>query len=255
VARKRPDYLVKVRRHEAFVGAQLRKLSNISGELIKAWVRAHPDDPLNPANVPQITEALARLEEAVGPWADSTATRMAAEVKGKEARAWMQQAGEISDEIKRELRNVPVGEWLTRLVEENARQIRSIPQEAAQRISFIVQQGLSDPQRSTVYIDEIMRSGEVSRSHATMLARTMVSSTASSMVEVRARSAGSEGYYWETMEDGAVRPEHRAMQGKFVRWDDPPTIQGYTAHAGRFANCRCHPRPVWPRLGSRAVFG
>jgi SPP1 gp7 family putative phage head morphogenesis protein len=249
MARKRPDYLVRVRRHENFVGAQLRKLSNITGELIKTWARAHPDDPLNPANLPQITEALARLEEAVGPWADTTATRMAAEVMGKEARAWMQQSSEISDEIKRELRNVPVGEWLAALVRENAAQIKSIPQEAAQRISAIVQQGLSDPQRSTVYVDEIMRSGEVSRSHATMLARTMVSSTASSMVEARARNAGSEAYRWQTMEDGAVRPEHRAMQGKIVFWNNPPTIQGYTAHAGRFANCRCYPQPIWPRLG------
>jgi SPP1 gp7 family putative phage head morphogenesis protein len=249
MARKRPDYLVRVRRHENLAGVQLRKLSNIVGELIKTWVRAHPDDPLNPANLPQITEALARLEEAVGPWADATATRMASEVRGKEARAWMQQSAEISDEIKRELKNVPVGQWLTVLVQENARQIKSIPQEAAQRISGIVQQSLSDPQRSTVYIDEIMRSGEVSRTHATMLARTMVSSTASSMVEARARNAQSPGYIWQTMEDGAVRPSHRPMQGKFIRWDDPPTIDGYTAHAGRFANCRCYPRPVWPDLG------
>ena len=58
---RRPDYLMRVRKHENFAGAQLRKLSNIVGELIKAWARSHPDDPLNPANVPQITEALARL--------------------------------------------------------------------------------------------------------------------------------------------------------------------------------------------------
>jgi SPP1 gp7 family putative phage head morphogenesis protein len=249
MARRRPDYLVRVRRHENLAGVQLRKLSNIVGELIKTWVRAHPDDPLNPANLPQITEALARLEEAVGPWADATATRMASEVRGKEARAWMQQSSEISDEIKRELKNVPVGQWLTALVQENARQIKSIPQEAAQRISGIVQQSLSDPQRSTVYIDEIMRSGEVSRTHATMLARTMVSATASSMVEARARNAGSPAYTWQTMEDGAVRPSHRAMQGKLVYWNDPPTIDGYTAHAGRFANCRCYPKPIWPDLG------
>lgn len=250
MARKRPDYLTKVRRHEAFAGVQLRKLSNIVGELIKAWVAAHPDDPLNPANVPQIETALTKLEEAVTPWAEATAARMAAEVMGKEARAWMtQQSGEISEAIKKELKNVPVGEWLTRLVQENARQIKSIPQVAAQRISGIVQQGLSDPQRSTVYIDEIMRSGEVSKSHATMLARTIVASTASSMVEARARNAGSPAYIWETMEDGAVRPSHRLMQGKLVYWNDPPTIDGYTAHAGRFANCRCYPRPIWPDLG------
>jgi SPP1 gp7 family putative phage head morphogenesis protein len=249
--RRRPDYLARVRRHENFLGAQLRKLSSIVGDLIEAWARSHPEDPLNPYNVPQIAQALERLTGAISPWADATAARMAAEVMGKERRAWKQHAGELSEGIKRDIADVPIGQWLTELVRENAAQIKSIPQEAAQRISGIVQQSLSDPQRHTDYIEMILNSGDVSKSRATMLARTMVSSTASSLVEARARSVQSPGYIWETMQDGAVRPSHRAMQGKLVYWNDPPTIDGYTAHAGRYANCRCYPRPVWPDIGGR----
>ena len=79
-----------------------------------------------------------------------------------------------------------------------------------------------------------------------MLARTAVSSTAEALVETRAKSIGSVGYVWRTARDGDVRPSHKAMEGKFVAWNDPPTLDGYRAHAGCFANCRCRPEPVLP---------
>jgi uncharacterized protein with gpF-like domain len=36
------------------------------------------------------------------------------------------------------------------------------------------------------------------------------------------------------------------MEGKFVTWDDPPTLDGMKGHAGQFPNCRCYPEPVIP---------
>ena len=36
------------------------------------------------------------------------------------------------------------------------------------------------------------------------------------------------------------------MEGKFVRWDSPPTLDGMTGHAGEFPNDRCYPEPVIP---------
>ena len=95
-------------------------------------------------------------------------------------------------------------------------------------------------------VEEIRRSGDVTASRATMIARTATSSTAEALVEARARSVGSTGYLWRTARDGDVRPSHRAMEGKFVAWGSPPTLDGYTAHAGCFANCRCRPEPVLP---------
>jgi uncharacterized protein with gpF-like domain len=44
-----------------------------------------------------------------------------------------------------------------------------------------------------------------------------------------------------------VRESHKAMNGKFVRWDSPPTLSdGTTTHAGQIYNCRCYPDPVLP---------
>ena len=37
------------------------------------------------------------------------------------------------------------------------------------------------------------------------------------------------------------------MEGKFVSWDSPPTLDGMTGHAGEFPYCRCYPEPVIPK--------
>ncbi|HHZ9834772.1 TPA: phage minor head protein, partial [Klebsiella pneumoniae] len=34
-------------------------------------------------------------------------------------------------------------------------------------------------------------------------------------------------------------PSHRKMKDKFVRWDNPPTLDGMTGHAGCLPNCKC----------------
>jgi hypothetical protein len=36
------------------------------------------------------------------------------------------------------------------------------------------------------------------------------------------------------------------MEGKLIAWNDPPEIDGYTAHCGEFANCRCWPEVQIP---------
>ncbi|MGN5479510.1 phage minor head protein [Cupriavidus basilensis] len=59
-------------------------------------------------------------------------------------------------------------------------------------------------------------------------------------------SIGSPGYFWRTSGDKDVRDSHRDMEGKFVEWDKPPTLDGMTGHAGCFPNCRCYPEPALP---------
>ncbi|EFI2486087.1 phage minor head protein, partial [Escherichia coli] len=62
----------------------------------------------------------------------------------------------------------------------------------------------------------------------------------------RALSIGSNGYIWRTAEDGDVRHSHREMEGKFVEWGKPPTLDGMTGHAGELPNCRCYKEIVFP---------
>lgn len=238
--------LVRVRRQEAFFARQLRKIAHHAGDIIRTWAEQRVGAVLEPEGVPGLADQLAKYAEAITPWARATAGKMLEEVAIRERRNWAAQAKEMSVALRRELRNAPTGEILRARLEEQVLDIKSIPLEAARRIQDLTIRGLEDSTRPSAYVDEIMRSGEVAKSHANMLARTMVSTTASDLVEARAVSAGSVAYVWETARDAAVRPSHRKMQGKLVRWDDPPVVDGYRAHAGRFANCRCWPRTIWP---------
>ena len=41
---------------------------------------------------------------------------------------------------------------------------------------------------------------------------------------------GSEGYIWHTVGDMLVRESHKKMNGKFVKWSEPPTLDNLTIH-------------------------
>ena len=40
---------------------------------------------------------------------------------------------------------------------------------------------------------------------------------------------------------------HRAIEGKCVKWSEPPTLDGMAGHAGEYPNCRYYPEPVIPK--------
>lgn len=90
---------------------------------------------------------------------------------------------------------------------------------------------------------------EVSQSKAKFLARQETRLMISKFRELRYVDLGSEGYYWTTVVGDAgspVRPMHKKLAGKFIRWDNPPITnpKGDRNHAGEDYNCRCTPRAV-----------
>ena len=92
----------------------------------------------------------------------------------------------------------------------------------------------------------ILSTEDVSEAKARLIARTEVSRSAANLVEARATYAGSDGYVWRTSGDADVRDSHREMEGKYVRWSSPPTLDGMKGHAGTLPNCRCFAEPVFP---------
>jgi SPP1 gp7 family putative phage head morphogenesis protein len=132
------------------------------------------------------------------------------------------------------------------LLHEQASLITSLPLDAAHRVHEWTIRGLEGAHRPETIAAEIYRTGEVTKSRATLIGRTEVARTASKLVEVRAKFVGSEGYIWRTAGDADVRREHRALNGKYFRWDDPPVAgtNGMRYHAGQGPNCRCIPEPV-----------
>src|SRR6185437_1153848 len=98
----------------------------------------------------------------------------------------------------------------------------------------------------TTIVPEIMRGGEVSKSKATLIARTETGRALTALTQARAETVGSTSYVWRTVKDSDVRLSHKQMEGKVVDWDSPPTLDGLTGHAGSLPNCRCFAEPIIP---------
>lgn len=96
----------------------------------------------------------------------------------------------------------------------------------------------------------ILASGEVSKSHATLIARTETARVSSLLTQARAEHIGSEGYIWRTAHDADVRELHVELEGKFIYWNAPPVAgsSGERAHAGQIYNCRCWAEVILPAL-------
>lgn len=173
---------------------------------------------------------------------------MVADVSRRNLKGWQANAEAINKALQAELTYAPTGSIFAALQLEQVELIRSLPIEAAERVSRLAQQAMVGGNRSTDLAKEIYATGHVTASRAKMIARTEVSRASSNLTRARSEYVGSEGYIWRTSRDGDVRPTHRAQQGKFILWTDPPkTDKGLAPyHAGCGPNCRCWPDPVLP---------
>jgi SPP1 gp7 family putative phage head morphogenesis protein len=189
---------------------------------------------------------LRRYADALTPWATKVATDMLTEVNARDIGAWRALGAEISKGVMRDIMTAPAGEVMRALLSEQVTLIKSMPLDAAQRVHELTLKGLEDSTRASQIAKEIMRSGDVSKSKAMLIARTEVARTGSVLTEARAKHIGSDGYVWQTSRDGDVRQSHKEMQGKLVKWSDPPTLDGMTGHAGCFPNCRCWAEVLLP---------
>ena len=198
--------------------------------------------------VPSLMQLLERYAEALTPWATRTAGAMLLEVDQRDRDAWRSLGSAISDQLHRDLATAQVGGAMGMLLESQVRLIKSLPIEAARRVHDLTVRGLEGSVRYSEIAKEILRSGEVTESRAILIARTEVARTATTLTKVRAQAVGSTHYTWETSRDGAVRPGHRAMQGKVCEWDNPPAVQENNRimhfHPGSVWNCRCWARPI-----------
>ena len=238
--RKRNRNPVRASRAERQYQTSLSQVARQVGSIINGF------PPGDPSVEPTISNMLNRYADLLNDWAVSAASKMLVEVNQQDRKAWAVMTENMSKALRDEIRNAPTGQVMQGLLAEQVTLIKSIPLDAAKRVHELTLQGIEDGTRASEIAKEIQRSGEVSESKANTIARTEVSRTASTLTEARARSVGSEGYIWRTSGDSDVRHSHAEMNGKFVRWDSPPTLDKMTGHAGCFPNCRCYPEPVIP---------
>lgn len=229
------------RKAERFYSRQLQQVARQIGNIVRGMA---PEGVITDVN--RLTDTLNRYGDVLRPWAESVASRMIEDVSRRDATAWEQHARAIGQALKREIETAPTGATMRAMLAERVDEITSLPREAAQRLFRLTTEGITTGTRAVEIRNDILATSHVTLGRAKMLARTGVSTTATALTQARAQHIGSEGYFWRTTKDGAVRRSHRAMEGKFVRWDSPPTLDNYTAHCGQFANCRCFPEPAIP---------
>lgn len=232
--------LLRARRIENSFAAQLRKLAAQVGQLINGF------DLTDPHGQADMAVTLARYGQAIEPWARSLTGRVLAELESRERTTWRALSAQMGRALRQELDAAPTGRAVREAQERQVGLIKSLPLEAAQRAQSLALEARISSARSSEVARMIAESGEVTAARANVIARTEISRAATELTRARAESIGSEGYTWRTSRNSSVRPSHRAMEGKFVRWDNPPELDGMTGHAGCLPNCRCIPIPIIP---------
>lgn len=181
------------------------------------------------------------------PWARSVAAKMVAEVDARDKRAWAAASRKIGEGLRREIDATPVGEVVKARLAEQVDLITSLPKDAAERVHRLTLEGISNGARASEIAKEILRTGDVTKARATLIARTEVGRTSTELTRARALSVGSTHYVWKTAGDTDVRPDHKELAGKVFAWGDPPIADkrsGARAHPGSIFNCRCWAAPI-----------
>lgn len=223
------------RKVERRFAQQLRKIARHIADLVETFGAEQTD---------ALARALNRYGEIIEPWARAVSGRMIAQVSEHDERAWMKLARQMGMSLKSEIERAPVGIRMQQLLEEQVGLIKSLPIEAAERVHKVTTEGITKGLRASEVAAEIMKTGQVTKSRANLIARTEVGRTSTTLTQARAESVGSTTYVWRTAGDSDVRASHKAMEGKVVAWNDPPTLDGMRGHAGALPNCRCYPEPV-----------
>lgn len=249
--RRQREAFDRVKRAERQYGVQLRKIARHVGDIVGTFAKTEDW----PEAERQIIEALGLYAETITPWAKATASSMLVDVSRRDEQAWRTVTQNMGAAVRLELAKAPTGVVYRQKMAEQVGLIRSIPLDAARRVHHLATEALATSGRAKEIAEEIMRSGDVARSHANLIARTEVGRASGAFTEARALHIESPGYIWRTVGDNDVRNvdgnpvgSHRLLDGKFIPWDKPPvaSTNGKRAHAGCIYNCRCYMEPVIP---------
>ena len=226
----------RVRNAEADYGRRLRMVAKQVEELARAF--AQPGVSMDMAH---LADMLDRYSVLIAPWARAVASRFVAEVARRDEAAWAQYAKGMSRALEAEIRTAPTGEMLRDFLETQVQLITSLPLQAAQRVHELATGQIYSGARYGELIEEIMRTGQVTRNRATLIARTETARVSSALTMVRATHVGIHAL---CMADGQGSPCEVIAQedGRpVIAWNDPPTpdIGVPPYHAGMIWNCSC----------------
>lgn len=223
-----------------------RQLRQVAREIAR-MVRGH--DPLTLSGLDALQRALTVYAGILKPWALRVAEQTGSQLDRQDKAMWMRQSREIHAGLKDLIERQSAGHVLQDFLDRQVHYITSLPIEAGQRVQALAKEAVIGGRRPSEIAEEIARSGEVSASRATLIARTEVARTASMLTQTRALGIGATHYIWRTSKDSHVRASHKAMEGQVCELANPPLLaDGTRTHPGQIFNCRCTMRVIVPDL-------
>lgn len=186
--------------------------------------------------------------------AQQTATMLAVGMK----RSWRaaatasSQGRAIYKALQHETMGTTLGQSISAIVAENAKLIKTCPQNMAKRLSQLAKEREFEGIRPDQITKEIMQEARHLREYeARRIARTESAKASTALVQARAESLGLDFYIWRTAHDSRVRAQHEKMDGIICRWSDPPDPEALAGeksygryHPGGIFNCRCIALPI-----------
>lgn len=89
------------------------------------------------------------------------------------------------------------------------------------------------------------------RAKARILARDQTGKLNGQINRFRQEQLGGKRYVWRGAMDSREREDHKRLQGKIFRWDDPPIVDrrtGRRGHPGEDYQCRCRAELFFPDI-------
>ncbi|MBE0437993.1 MAG: minor capsid protein, partial [Methylomicrobium sp.] len=140
---------------------------------------------------------------------------------------------------------------------ENAKLIKSIPEQLLTDVEGVVQRGVRSGEPSSEISKTIRKRFNVTKAKADLIAQDQVSKLHGQLTKARNENLDVERYVWRTGQDERVRTSHQVLDGVLCRWDDPTLfsdddgetwrsksgIGGFEGHPGEDFRCRCVSSP------------
>jgi SPP1 gp7 family putative phage head morphogenesis protein len=195
-----------------------------------------------------LRNTLRKYSELIEPWARNVAASVVAEAAQRDETKWIEAGRQMGRDLKAEIQRSPTGRIMQKLMDEQVTLIKSLPLEASERVHALVIESLSDSTRASEIAKQIMASEHVTKSRATLIARTESARSSAHMMQARAQTIGCTHYIWHTAGDSDVREMHKELNNKTFAWDEPPIIgaNGERGNPGTIYNCRCWAEPIIP---------
>lgn len=123
--------------------------------------------------------------------------------------------------------------------------IKDIPEFAISDMQKLITESVMKGESTTRLRWIIQDKLGVAEKRAKLIARDQANKMYGSLTELRSRFNGWDFYEWDTVEDEAVRPDHKRLQGKIFAFSDPPVTvrsgkrSGEQNNPGQDIQCRC----------------